>query len=334
MGIRMRKSINLGGGFRINLSKSGVGYSWGVPGYRITKTATGQTRKTYSIPGTGVSYNETVPKKKKPSAQQNISPIDQNVVDQQEIQSGDISNFKSAEYREMLQRLSKIILYNRTTTFLIIFIFLFPDNPFFVVGFIGIFLKIFVRTKLPITFIYEMDDASQADYKKRITAWRHLASAKGLWQIVQSGTVINKKVEAGASRKIRRQKFSISSKLPYYIKSNVDVVMLKLRKEKLLLLPDKILIIRGRKIGAESYENLNIDVHPQRFIEEDAVPKDTKIVGQTWKYVNKNGTADKRFKNNRQLPICLYGEITLTSASGINVMIHCSNLELAEGLQK
>ena len=37
MGFRYRKSINLGGGFRINLSKSGVGYSWGTKGYRITK---------------------------------------------------------------------------------------------------------------------------------------------------------------------------------------------------------------------------------------------------------------------------------------------------------
>ncbi len=32
MGFRYRKSINLGGGFRINLSKSGIGYSWGVKG--------------------------------------------------------------------------------------------------------------------------------------------------------------------------------------------------------------------------------------------------------------------------------------------------------------
>ncbi|GAA0063623.1 DUF4236 domain-containing protein [Clostridium sp. CTA-1] len=58
MGFRYRKSINLGGGFPINLSKSGVGYSWGVPGYRVTKTANGKLRKTYSISGTGVSYVE------------------------------------------------------------------------------------------------------------------------------------------------------------------------------------------------------------------------------------------------------------------------------------
>lgn len=56
MGFKYRKSINLGGGFRINVSKSGVGYSWGTKGFRITKTAKGTTRKTYSIPGTGVSY--------------------------------------------------------------------------------------------------------------------------------------------------------------------------------------------------------------------------------------------------------------------------------------
>lgn len=56
MGFRYRKSINLGGGFRINLSKSGVGYSWGTKGFRVGKTASGRTRTTYSIPGTGISY--------------------------------------------------------------------------------------------------------------------------------------------------------------------------------------------------------------------------------------------------------------------------------------
>lgn len=33
MGFRYRKSINLGGGFRINLSKSGIGYSWVKGGF-------------------------------------------------------------------------------------------------------------------------------------------------------------------------------------------------------------------------------------------------------------------------------------------------------------
>lgn len=55
MGLRFRKSIKLGGGARINLSKSGVGFSMGTKGYRVTKKAGGGTRETISIPGTGIS---------------------------------------------------------------------------------------------------------------------------------------------------------------------------------------------------------------------------------------------------------------------------------------
>ena len=65
MGFRFRKSIN-SGPFRINISKSGIGASVGVPGARLTKTATGRTRKTLSIPGTGISYvTESGGKRKK-----------------------------------------------------------------------------------------------------------------------------------------------------------------------------------------------------------------------------------------------------------------------------
>ena len=55
MGLRYRKSIKMGP-FRINLSKSGIGYSVGVKGYRVTKKAGGGYRTTVSIPGTGISH--------------------------------------------------------------------------------------------------------------------------------------------------------------------------------------------------------------------------------------------------------------------------------------
>lgn len=55
MGFRFRKSIKAGP-VRINLSKSGVGYSVGGKGFRYSKKAGGGTRTTASIPGTGISY--------------------------------------------------------------------------------------------------------------------------------------------------------------------------------------------------------------------------------------------------------------------------------------
>ncbi len=73
MGWRFRKSIDILGLFRINFSKSGVGFSWGVPGYRVTKMANGRTRKTVSIPGTGVSHVSETGKNKKSEAPRSIT---------------------------------------------------------------------------------------------------------------------------------------------------------------------------------------------------------------------------------------------------------------------
>ena len=55
MGFRFRKSIKIGP-FRLNFSGSGIGYSFGRKGARVTKMPNRRTRTTISIPGTGVSY--------------------------------------------------------------------------------------------------------------------------------------------------------------------------------------------------------------------------------------------------------------------------------------
>ena len=72
MSLRFRKSINLGGGVRVNFSKSGVGYSFGTKGARITKTAKGRTRTTLGIPNTGLSYITESNNKSKKNAKSNI----------------------------------------------------------------------------------------------------------------------------------------------------------------------------------------------------------------------------------------------------------------------
>ena len=55
MGLRFRKSINIGP-LRINISKSGIGFSLGVKGFRVSRSAKGKHTATVSLPGTGLSY--------------------------------------------------------------------------------------------------------------------------------------------------------------------------------------------------------------------------------------------------------------------------------------
>ena len=55
MGFFYRKSIGFGP-FRVNLSKSGVGYSVGSRGFRTGVSGQGRKYTTFGIPGTGMGY--------------------------------------------------------------------------------------------------------------------------------------------------------------------------------------------------------------------------------------------------------------------------------------
>jgi hypothetical protein len=58
VGFRYYKRVNLGGGFHLNFSKTGVGISDGVPGARYSVHSSGRTVKTVGLPGTGLYYRK------------------------------------------------------------------------------------------------------------------------------------------------------------------------------------------------------------------------------------------------------------------------------------
>ena len=58
MGFLFRKSIGRGP-FRINLSKRGVGFSVGVRGLRIGRSANGRNTVRASLPGTGLGWQSS-----------------------------------------------------------------------------------------------------------------------------------------------------------------------------------------------------------------------------------------------------------------------------------
>ena len=67
MGLRFRKSITLCKGVRLNVGKTGVSISTGVPGFRKTIHSSGRVTTSIGIPGTGIYYVDTdhIGKKKK-----------------------------------------------------------------------------------------------------------------------------------------------------------------------------------------------------------------------------------------------------------------------------
>jgi len=74
----------------------------------------------------------------------------------------------------------------------------------------------------------------------------------------------------------------------------------------------------------------NLDYNPTSFIEEETIPTDAQLIGHTWKKANKDGSPDRRFANNYQIPILAYGGIRLTSESGLNEAYLISNASAAQ----
>jgi hypothetical protein len=64
MGLNFHKTIKIAPGVNLNIGKTGVGVSVGTRGARFSVNSKGQTRQTFSIPGTGISYTSTSSVKK------------------------------------------------------------------------------------------------------------------------------------------------------------------------------------------------------------------------------------------------------------------------------
>ena len=328
MGWRYRKSINLGGGFRINLSKSGIGYSWGFPGYRHTYSPNGTQRKTYSIPGTGISYVESQGSRKNNS---NNSGNSYNYNQDTKLITGNTTYYQNSNISkmgkgdELLKQINKLRTIDILANVCLILIVLFP---------IGILLKILIAKKWKLDLTYEMDDINQKKFDALNEFLVELKNNKRLWQIGSSIRVYNTKYNAGAGNNVSRTRVSIVKKMPWYIKHNIDVYCLNLKNEKIYFTPDRMLIFKNMGgVGCRRYNDMVAGFSTTNFVETEIVPRDAEIVRYTWRYVNKSGGPDKRFNNNRQIPVCKYGEISLESEDGINILLECSNHNLMYSIQ-
>jgi hypothetical protein len=71
--------------------------------------------------------------------------------------------------------------------------------------------------------------------------------------------------------------------------------------------------------------DLTVETYGCRFIERETVPPDAEIVGQAWHKSNKDGSPDRRFSENFQIPIALYGELRFKTRNGVEEAYNASH---------
>ena len=249
MGFRYRKSIRLGGGFRINISGSGIGYSWGVPGYRITKTANGKIRQTASIPGTGLSYSTEESLHK--SARRNTAK-ESPYIDTEVIQSVDRENYKDSDFKALMKKIRRTRFLNKASLIigfigLLAFIVLHtPQRLFLTIFSFAVFF--YVHYVAPVKLEYDFTDEQRAAYEEWYTAWRKLFACDTVYYVPETYTNSNAREHGGAEKTISEEKVLGMPNLPYYLRTNVPVFSVALnQRESFYIFPDKIFYIALNK---------------------------------------------------------------------------------------
>src|SRR5262249_9895084 len=100
----------------------------------------------------------------------------------------------------------------------------------------------------------------------------------------------------------------------------------------IFIYPTLLVLFKDRqRFGIFDLREVKSTIEFTAFVEEEGVPNDGQVVNHTWKWANKNGTPDKRFKGNYQIPVLRYGSLIFESSDGLQESYMFSNTEAFSG---
>jgi hypothetical protein len=342
MGFYLRKSVSVGP-FRFNLSKSGVGVSTGVRGIRV---GAGPRGNYVHMGRHGLYYRAALPSgSSRPTPSPTPDPTDADIL--KDIESADVSQMTDSSSAELLAEFDRKRKKARFAPFvavigaIVILVVLTSGAPAWLTGAaiaatVVAFWLAKNRDELAKTVVlfYDLEPDAEQQYQQLHDGFDELQRCGGTWHVEAQGDVTDRKRHAGASSVVRRKGVRLFKSAPPYVKTNIEIPAIPVGRQTLYLFPDRILVFEPNGVGAIPYEGMKVERRSSRFIEDGSVPSDATVVDHTWRYVNKKGGPDKRFKDNRQLPIALYEEIVLTSDSGLNELVQISKIDAGQSFEK
>jgi len=365
MGLRLSKSIRLGA-VRFNLSSSGIGVSAGIPGLRV---GTGP-RGAYISGSVGAfRYRKSLRHRRADGSNAAIAPVSapdhrqsapSNAPGQglPQAHPGTIgrTTYDTASVLELSDASSEAVLetireqraravfwpFSAVASVLALFALVvaapqLPPPVFALATAAVVGGTLWMRwrdqlRRLTVLF-YELDAESAGRFEALSQAVHSGAQAFEFTAVTERVTYADRKYHSGADHGVSSKPARASHGFPEGIVANVAFPMLHAEKTTLVFLPDLVLLIQGGDIGAVEYRSLRIECRPVTIIQSTPnSPNDSTVIGHNWRYPNKDGGQDRRFKDNYQLPKCRYSELALTTGSGLNVRFMSSRDQGLESL--
>ncbi|MBE1551853.1 DNA polymerase III epsilon subunit-like protein [Mycobacterium sp. OAS707] len=350
MGFYVRKSIKAGP-FRFNLSKSGLGVSAGVPGFRVSSGPRGNY---VNIGRHGVYYRAALGGKhgrRSPAPSHAARPVPAPAdyrpsgIVMEDVTGSTVVTMEPTAGGEVVEQLNAaaakfpVARAAAGVAFVIGLLFGMPLGlvAWAVLAPICVWLFFWDQARAKVVLFYDVDDEPAAWFNSVVEQWKWLCGSQKLWREVQSGavrTTYQFKTNSGASSVISRIAAVAGTGGPKQLATNIAVPSITAGNAALYFLPDRVLVRDGKRFSDVGYTHLGVSAGETRFIESVAPPGDAIQVDHTWQYVNVKGGPDRRYANNRILPVMLYGTLDFTSPQGLRWNLQVSRRDAAAPVAK
>jgi hypothetical protein len=337
MGFYIRKSLSVGP-LRFNLSKSGIGVSGGIKGLRL---GTGP-RGTYIHAGRGGLYYRqylfTHPRSGGPvtPSLQPSTPLRETPDDTVTIASAPASEITDSSAAALLDEIRvkrRMVAYTPFVLIAALIVVIAAWSNSATIGAVLVLLgagAVFATAlhdaqRRAVVVMYDLDTDTETAFKALYDGLMRIRACGAVWSVMTQQANSDYKHNAGATSLLQRQPATIRDGPVPFLKTNVAIPCLVLHRDALYFFPDRIFIANAAGVGAVSYQDFQTRAQIGRFIEDGSVPRDATQVDSTWRFVNKNGSPDRRFANNRQLPILAYQDILFASQTGVRAYLQVSD---------
>jgi hypothetical protein len=185
-----------------------------------------------------------------------------------------------------------------------------------------------------ISISFDMETAVADPHRHMLEAFDQLANSEGCWALKTSQRIDRVKARSMSGTVVDRNATHLARRTD----SLVDTANLPLSlpvqngRSTAYFYPGFVLVV---DIGRADFaiidlKELDIKYSSVRFTEAERMPRDARLVGKVWAKSNKDGSRDRRFKDNRELPVMLYGELGLKASGGLNEAFMFSRSEPCE----
>lgn len=203
--------------------------------------------------------------------------------------------------------------------------------------FILAFYEIVSWLSLNANLIYDLERDAEFEWRTFYESFSGIGYSGKFLNVVKEIPTYDTKRNAGSSSFVIRNTSHFYIISPYYrapgkFTTNVPAPVIGSTPYLIIFLPSVILLNKGSQQYMYSYDQIQIVTDFCDMVEAETVPKDAEIIRYTWRFVNKDGSPDRRFNGNMQLPVCRYGIIRIIG-SDMNLEFQISNYSISSNIE-